>query len=177
MGLGLVGGNGTGDADSEGWPAGGSRLECEATWGKPGPRGAGVRAFRNLSIWEKEQIWEADRGRWPRDQGNLVQPPFSFLWLVLPHLGAPWAPCTALRLTQACSPAPCPELPALRLVSSSTTSQLQSTVFTSHRPHDFPSLLASRNRASVSSLCFLIVYPDLCSEELVLWAVCSLIFN
>ena len=31
MGLGLVGGNGTGDADSEGWPAGGSRLECEAT--------------------------------------------------------------------------------------------------------------------------------------------------
>lgn len=55
MGSGLVGGNGTGDADSEGWPAGGSRLECEAAQGKPGPRGAGVRAFRSLSISEKEQ--------------------------------------------------------------------------------------------------------------------------
>lgn len=55
MGSGLVGGNGTGDADSGGWPAGGSRLECEAAQGKPGPRGAGVRAFRSLSISEKEQ--------------------------------------------------------------------------------------------------------------------------
>ena len=55
MGLGLVGGNGTGDVASEGWRAGGSRLECEATRGKPGSRSAGARACRNLSILQEEQ--------------------------------------------------------------------------------------------------------------------------